>query len=281
MIKDMVGPAKMTDDEFRKLSTFIYSGYGIKMPPAKKTMLESRLQKRLNALNITSFKTYCDYLFSSEGQKSEIIHMMDVVTTNKTDFFREPFHFDYLMSNCFPEMVKNNDVTRPLRIWSAGCSSGEEPYTIAMVANEYSEKHMLYYSILGTDLSSEILNKANIAVYNEERINGIPDSIKTKYFLKSKNKELKTVRLVPEIRRKVSFSRLNFMDNTYNLPYKFDIIFCRNVLIYFDKKTQEDVINKLCSHLNKGGIFFLGHSESITDMQVPLSQIRPTIFRRI
>jgi len=271
----------MTNEEFRKVSSFIYSDYGIKMPPAKKTMLESRLQKRLGTLKINSFREYCDYVFSPEGQRMELIHMIDVVTTNKTDFFREPVHFDYLTNSCLPEMSQGRNSSRPLRIWSAGCSSGEEPYTIAMVAREFAEINPFNFSILGTDLSTEILQKASTAIYNEDRVDAIPMTLKRKYFLKSKNSIKKTVRITPELRSHVSFQRLNFMDDSYNVPYNFDLIFCRNVLIYFDRTTQERVISNLCAKLNKGGIFFLGHSESIQDMNLPLQQIKPTIFRKI
>lgn len=272
---------KMTTSEFNRLSEFIYSEFGIKLPPVKKTMLESRLQKRLAALQMTSFKDYCDYLFSQQGQREEVVHMIDPVTTNKTDFFREPAHFDFLQAYVLPEFI-NNYPGRQLKIWSAGCSSGEEPYTLAMVLKEFAEsKRVIDYSIFATDLSTRILNKAINAVYNEERIEAIPLSLKKKYFLKSKDSSKRTVRVVSPIRSKVNFGRLNFMDGQYEVQRDFDIIFCRNVIIYFDKQTQEKVINKLCVHLKRGGYFFLGHSESITNMSVPLQQIKPTIFRKI
>jgi chemotaxis protein methyltransferase CheR len=151
-----------------------------------------------------------------------------------------------------------------------------------MVFNEYSEKNqMLNYTITATDLSTQVLNKAIAAVYNEERVAGIPLALKRKYFLKSKDPLKKTVRIVPQLRSRVNFERLNFMDDTLAVATEFDIIFCRNVIIYFDKSTQEKVINKLCDKLKPGGYFFLGHSESITNMQVPLEQIRPTVFRKV
>lgn len=277
----MTSVVKMSNEEFRKMSSMIYSDYGIKMPPSKKTLLECRLQKRLNALNIYSFKEYCDFVFSPEGQRTELIQMIDVVTTNKTDFFRESIHFDFLSNHCFPAMTMGRDGGRPLRIWSAGCSSGEEPYTIAMVASEFAENRPFNFSIFGTDLSTEILKKAALAIYSEKTTSVIPMVLKRKYFLRGKDDKNKTYKIVPELRQKLSLQRLNFMDHIYNVPYNFDIIFCRNVLIYFDKETQEKVINRLCDKLNKGGIFFLGHSESITDMNVPLQLIKPTIFRRI
>lgn len=273
--------AKLSNEDFERLSNFIYHEYGIKMPPVKKVMLQSRLQKRLRELNITSFDEYVDYVFSKEGQDNEVIHMIDVVSTNKTDFFREPVHFEFLTNEGLPELMAGSNHLN-IKVWSAGCSSGEEPYTLTIVLSEFKEKFPGFdYSIMATDISSRILRSAVEAIYKENRIENIPITLKRKYFLKSKDRESPTVRIIPELRRKVSFQRLNFMDHTFNIHETFDVIFCRNVLIYFDRETQEEVINKLCSKLKIGGFFFLGHSESITNMKVPLKQIKPTIFRRV
>lgn len=273
--------AQLTQDEFDKLSRFIYKESGIKMPPVKKVMLQSRLQKRLRELNLSSFKEYIDYVFSKEGLNNEIIHMLDVVSTNKTDFFREPVHFDFLTQTALPELTQGSR-NRMLKVWSAGCSSGEEPYTIAIVMADFAEKNPGFdYSIIGTDISTQILQKAVDAVYKEDRVSIIPLETKRKYFLKSKERLNPTVKVGPNLRKKVRFGRLNFMDNYYDIPETFDIVFCRNVLIYFDRETQEKVIQKLCDKLRPDGYFFLGHSESIMNMQVPLKQVKPTIFKRI
>ncbi|HEX2968674.1 MAG TPA: protein-glutamate O-methyltransferase [Bacteroidales bacterium] len=272
---------QMTDKDFNVLSAFVYEELGIKMPYVKKIMLQSRLQRRLSELKMSSFREYIDFVFSKEGQKEEIIKMIDVITTNKTDFFREPSHFDYLTESVLPEYQSEQQARKPLRIWSAGCSSGEEPYTIAIVLKEYIQNHHEFdFEIFATDLSYRILQKASLAIYSEERVSSIPYDLKRKYFLKSKDSSSKTVRVVPDIRSKVTFQRLNFIDNHYAVEKTFDIIFCRNVLIYFDRATQQDVITKLSSKLRPDGYFFLGHSESITNMKVPLRQIKPTIFRK-
>lgn len=269
--------ARLSDAEFNRLSAYIFDQSGIKMPPVKKVMLQSRLQKRLRQLNIPSFKEYIEYVFSTEGQKNEIIHMLDVVSTNKTDFFREPVHFDFLKS----EVLPNYDSNEVFKVWSAGCSSGEEPYTIAITLNEFKQSNpKLNYSILGTDLSTDILKKASTAVYKEDRIENIPLEMKRKYFLRSKDRTKKTVRVVKDLRSKVSYGRLNFMDESYGVNINFDVVFCRNVLIYFNRETQENVIKKLCLNLKSGGYLFIGHSESIMGMDVPLTQIKPTIFKR-
>jgi chemotaxis protein methyltransferase CheR len=269
---------ELKQSEFDKLSHYIFTNYGIKMPPAKKVMLQSRLQKRLRHLNIDNFKSYIDFVFSKNGEQ-EIIHMMDVVSTNKTDFFREPTHFEFMEEVILPEIYTNKQ--SDIKIWSAGSSSGEEAYTITMVMEEYIAKNgHINYQILGADISTDVLQKAVNGVYKFEKIATIPESLKKKYFLKSKDPTKKLVRVKPHLRTKVKFFRLNLMDSAYNAPKGFDIIFCRNTLIYFERETQENVINKLCNHLKPGGYFILGHSESITNMKVPLENIKPTIFRK-
>ncbi|MFP4367816.1 MAG: CheR family methyltransferase [Bacteroidales bacterium] len=273
--------AQMTSEEFNKLSSFIYNETGIKMPPVKITMLQSRLQKRLRHLKISTFKEYIDYVFGENDAETEIIHMIDAVSTNKTDFFREPLHFEFLAENILPELIPVAR-NRPLKIWSAGCSSGEEAYTIAITISEFnSEGAGVDFSILGTDISTDILQKAVNAVYREDRTANIPISIKKRYFMKSRDPQNRTVRIIPEIRKKVSWKRLNFMESYYDIKDLYDIVFCRNVLIYFDRATQESVINKLCANLKQGGFFFLGHSESIMGMDVPLRALKPTIYQKI
>ena len=274
--------AKLTDNEFRRLSRFITEYTGIKMPDVKKVMLQSRLQKRLRHLNMTSFKEYIDFVFSETGLQNEMIHMLDVVSTNKTDFFREPVHFEFMEKNVLPEFVKNNPSNRQMKIWSAGCSSGEEVYTIAMTISEFKEDNPgIEYSILGTDISTDILQRANNAVYKEEKVEIVPLKLKKKYLLRSKDRTKRKVKVVSDLRNKAHFKRLNFMDLSYDVSDTYDVIFCRNVLIYFNRVIQEKVINRLCAKLRPGGYFFIGHSESIMGMDVPLRQIKPTIFVRI
>ncbi len=272
---------KMSAKDFSRLSDFIYNSYGIRMPVEKKLMLQSRLQRRLRALNMTSFGEYVDYVFGKNGHE-ELVLMMDQVSTNKTDFFREAHHFDFLVDTILPELTGGSSYKKSLKVWSAGCSSGEEAYTLAMVMESYMEQNSSFdYHIHGTDISTKVLQVAVDAVYKEEKVEVIPLALKKRFLLRSKDPLKKTVRIVPELRAKASFARLNLMDASYDVPNSFDIIFCRNVLIYFDKKTQERVINKLVSKLKRGGYFFLGHSESIMAMNVPLRQVKPTIFVKI
>jgi chemotaxis protein methyltransferase CheR len=269
---------ELTQGEFNKLSHFIMSEYGIKMPPEKKIMLQSRLQKRLKALNIDNFKEYLEYLFSPHGMSEEVIHMMDVVSTNKTDFFRESSHFDYMLSDSLPN-ISNNLGVKNIKIWSAGCSSGEEPYTIAITMSEYNEIHNnIDYSIYASDISTKVLKNAIEAIYDEDKIKTIPLSLKKKYFLRSKNHEDMKVRVVASLRNKIDFARINLLElNPVQNP-KFHIIFCRNVLIYFDRPTQLKILKSLSSNIIHGGYLFLGHSESISGFELPLTPVVPTVF---
>jgi chemotaxis protein methyltransferase CheR len=274
--------SELSDKDFDRLSQFIYSNYGIKLPLNKKIMLQSRLKTRLKENNIPTFKEYCDFVLSGRGGEAEIINMIDVVSTNKTDFYREAIHFDFLKQTALPEMVIDQGMNH-IKVWSSACSSGEEPYTLTFVLSEFREQQPNFdYSILGTDISTRILDKARTAIYPMERVDVVPLSEKKKYLLRSKDHENPMVRIIPELRAKTRYARLNLIDDVYNgIPRDFDLLFCRNVLIYFDRPTQEKVINKLCAHLRIGGYFFLGHSESISAMDVPLKQIKPTIFQKI
>jgi chemotaxis protein methyltransferase CheR len=278
---NMYQPIRMASADFARISNFICAEYGIKLPPTKKTMLEGRLQKRLKALNLKSFSEYNDYIFSRTGGEDEIIAMVNAVTTNKTDFFREADHFDFISHAVLPEIIDDNN-GKFINAWSAGCSSGEEPYSLAIVFEEFIRRNgQFQYSILGTDVCTDVLEKGRNAIYSSDRVETIPLELRKKYFLKSKDPAKKNVRIVPELRSKVSFQVLNFMDEHYSQRPSYDIIMCRNVLIYFTRATQEAVINKLAGKLRQGGYLFLGHSESITDMKVTVSQVKPTVFRKM
>lgn len=273
------GQATLSQNDFERLRTFIYKECGINLTDAKKTMLESRLTKRLKRLGLTSLSAYCDYALSPEGLKEELTSMIDVVTTNKTDFFRESNHFDYLTRHALPPLLGNN--ARNLTVWSAGCSTGEEPYTLAVVLSE-CRLAMPYFSftVIATDISTQVLERAQQGIYDEERIDPVPAPLKKKYFLRSKNPEKRIVRVVPEVRDLVKFRRLNFMDGDFGFREPLDVIFCRNVIIYFDKKTQEVLLNKFARSLHPGGYLFVGHSETLFGMDVPFTQVAPTIYRR-
>jgi chemotaxis protein methyltransferase CheR len=270
----------MTEKDFRLFSKLIESVCGIKMPDVKRHMLESRLRKRLRILEMHSFREYYDFLTSPEGRRIEMVPMIDSVTTNKTDFFREPAHFTYLTKKVLPELLRTMAGNR-VRIWSAGCSSGEEPYTLAMVLSDYARDcERFTFSILATDICTSVLETAHRGIYEDEKIAPVPHDLRKRYLLRSKDRSRGIIRMAPEIRSLITFRRLNFLDDGYSIQDRMQIIFCRNVLIYFDRPTQEKVINNFCSHLQPGGHLFLGHSETINGLDVPLVQVNSTVYRK-
>jgi len=273
------GVIPMDNESFDRLSTYVTREYGIKLPVAKRTMLESRLNRKVKSLNMANYKEFLDFIFSDEGKQGELFHVVDLITTNKTDFFREAAHFHFLRQEFLPTYTSSTGRTN-FKVWSAGCSTGEEPYTIIMTLEEFKKKNpAVTYNILASDISTRVIQTAYEGIYDNEKIEPVPIELKRSYFLRSKTNP-KLVRVKPEYRKKIQYKRINFMDASFDLKKSdYDIIFCRNVLIYFDKTTQEKVINKFCSHLKPGGLLFLGHSESIIGMNVPLKQIRPTVYR--
>ncbi len=265
---------------FERLSRYIYDYSGIKMPPSKKTMLEGRLRRRLRATDIETFDDYCEYLFKHGGLEREAIHLMDAVTTNKTDFFREPKHFEHMVDKGLPTLISEG--FRRLRIWSAAASIGAEAYTIAMVMEEFLRTHnSLDYSILATDLSTEVLKIARRGVYPRSMITPVDQSLRKRYVMEARDPERDEVRIHPKLRMKVGFARLNLMDEKYEVGDKTHIVFCRNVLIYFDKPTQQKVLRRLCDNLVSGGFLYVGHSETITGLDLPVKQVANTVFRRV
>jgi chemotaxis protein methyltransferase CheR len=274
--------AKLRNREFTRLSQYIEEVCGIRLPPSKRVLLEARLRRRLRALNLPDFSAYCDHLLSSASGVDEIVPMIDEVTTNKTDFFREPMHFEFLSKIGLPALAQLGAGTQhELHAWSAACSSGEEPYTMAMVLAEFAFSRYGYrYSVLGTDICSEVLEQAQRAIYPDDRIEPIPFALRDKYLLRSKDRNASLVRIVPHLWVHVSFRRLNFLDADYQIASPMDVIFCRNVLIYFSRETQLAICAHLCSHLRPGGYFFIGHSETLQGMGGSLRMVAPTIYQK-
>ncbi|RCK81175.1 MAG: Chemotaxis protein methyltransferase CheR [Candidatus Ozemobacter sibiricus] len=267
------------------MSAFIYDRLGIHLPPVKKTLLEGRLRKRLIALGLPSFTAYCDLLFSERGQAEEVPQMIDLVTTNKTDFFREPDHFTYLTTTALPRLQAGQarPPDKPLRVWSAGCSSGEEPYTLALVLSEYATAHPPFsFTILATDISSRMLAIATAGIYPEERIAPIPQHLRERFLLRSRDRSRRLIKFAPEIRRTIRFEKLNLKDIPPTFRETFHIIFCRNVIIYFDRPTQGWLLEQLVRRLVPGGYLFLGHSEALTGMRHEhLHGVAPTVYRKM
>jgi chemotaxis protein methyltransferase CheR len=264
---------------FKKLSAFIYDATGIKMPPTKITMLEGRLRRRVRATGMIGLDAYCTHFFSGTATDEETVHLINAVTTNKTDFFREPRHFDYMTRTLLPVFAEEG--RRMLRCWSAACSTGAEPYSIAMVLEAFVEAQGgPDYEILATDLDTDVLEIARRGIYQDELLEPVPQDMRRHYVLVPKAAGRREVRIHPALRRKVSFGRLNLMDARYPVGAPLDMIFCRNVLIYFDKPTPRAVVSRLCDTVRSGGHLFLGHSESIAGFDLPLTQVANTVFRR-
>jgi chemotaxis protein methyltransferase CheR len=264
---------------FQRLSTFIQDYSGIKMPANKRTMLEGRLRRRMRATRINDVNAYCRYLFEENGLDGEAIHLIDAVTTNKTEFFREPAHFDFLAAKGLPALAAKGK--REIKIWSSACSTGAEPYTIAMVLDEFCEKHRgVDYSILCTDICTEVLDQAVAGRFSEQMIEPVSMARRQRYLMRARDAARNEVRIKPHLRSKLAFARLNLMDDAYPIETDLDIIFCRNILIYFDKATQAKVLTRLCNHLSPGGYLLLGHSESIVGIDLPVVQIANTVFQK-
>ncbi|MBL9204136.1 MAG: methyltransferase domain-containing protein [Opitutaceae bacterium] len=272
---------RLSPRSFREFADFITGKLGIKMSENKIPMLQSRLQRRLRELGLPSIEAYKTYLFDSPQAETELAHFISAVTTNKTDFFREPHHFSYLTRTALPAL--DGDPGRPWRfkLWCAGCSSGEEPYTLSMVLSDYAlQRPGFDYVMLATDISSRVLAIAREAVYDAERVEPLSPEQRKKYLLRSRRPNCDQVRVVPALRAKVQFHPLNFMDETYPVADTFDVIFFRNVMIYFDKPTQQAVVNRLCRNLRPGGYLFVGHSESLIGLDVPVRMVASAVYRK-
>lgn len=264
---------------FKRLAEFIHGYSGIKMPANKRTMLEGRLRRRMRATRIADVNDYCRYLFEDDGMSAEVIHLIDAVTTNKTEFFREPAHFQFMARQGLPALAAAG--RREIKIWSSACSTGAEPYTIAMVMDEFCQaRRGLDYSILCTDICTEVLDQAIAGIFSEQMIEPVQLERRQRYVMRAKDQSSGWVRIAPRLRAKLSFARLNLMDDAYPIDTDLDIVFCRNILIYFDKPTQAQVLSRLCDHLRPGGYLFLGHSESIVGIDLPVVQIANTVFQK-
>ncbi len=266
---------KLKDEEYRMFKEFIYDRFGITIGENKKHMLELKLNKLCGKNNITSCKEYF-HLLSTSKDENYIIEFLNEVTINKTDFFRENHHFEFLTNKMSIIMNKNNriNITKEIRVWSSACSSGEEAYTIAMVLNEIMPPD-IRIRILATDISYNVLQKAIQGEYPLTIKNQITPYFIQKYFKRIHDKFV----IVDEIKEKIKFRAFNLKEN-FPFKGKFDIIFCRNVMIYFDAVMQEKLIHKFYHYTEKGGYLFIGHSESLSYIKHSYKYIEPTIYRK-
>jgi chemotaxis protein methyltransferase CheR len=269
---------RLSKRNFDRLAHIIQDYSGIRMPASKTTMLEGRLRRRVRATGHATLEDYCRYLFDHDGIEAEFLHLIDVVTTNKTDFFREPAHFAYLRENILPQIAARG--ARGIRAWSSACSIGAEPYTLAMLLDEFAEQTGIDYRILATDLSTDVLATALKGIYSADMIDPVPRPLADKYVMRPQDPRDRRVRMSPRLRSRIGFARFNLMSDTYRVGEPMDLIFCRNVLIYFDKATQGKVLRKLADCLAPGGHLFVGHSETVSGFNLPLKQVAGTILMK-
>jgi len=275
----MIKTPDLSDEDFKKFKSLIYNKCGICLNEGKKELVRARLNKRLRNTGISSFNEYYSYL-TTEDNGDELVVMLDAISTNKTSFFREIKHFDFLNDKVYP-LYASGEYGKRLRFWSAACSSGQEPYTLAISLLEYLGKNSNYdIKILATDISTKVLSQAKRGVYQSDQIEDIPRPLIRTYFQQGQGRQKGFYRVKPILGNVISFKRFNLMDN---FPFKgtFQFVFCRNVMIYFDKKTQEKLVNKFYRCIVPGGYLMIGHSESLTGIKHPFKYIQPSIYQKV
>ena len=265
----------MTATEFQLYQKLIYNTCGINLTEGKKQLLVSRLKKRMDTLKITSFKEYREFVISPKNE-AEFKLMLNAVSTNKTDFFRENVHFEFLKSSVYPALVKQKNI----RIWCAASSSGEEPYTLAMTLMEALKNSQRDIKILATDISTKVLGEADQGVYNSDTVSPVPPSLLKKYFQKGAGIREGKFLVKDDLKKLVHFKRLNLME-PFPLTIEFDIVFCRNVMIYFDKETRENLVNRMERHIKIGGYLFIGNAESLSGLKHNYKYVQPAVYQRV
>jgi chemotaxis protein methyltransferase CheR len=271
--------AKLTDAQFQKFSELIFRQAGIHLKPEKKELLNTRIGKRLRACGIDSFRTYYD-LVINDRTGTELVHLIDCVSTNFTSFFREHSHFDFLRSTILPQFAAEHRGRQEMALWSAACSSGEEPYTLAMVLEEFQRQEPAFrYRIMATDISTRVLAQAERGIYAQDRVEKVPAELLRRYFQKGNGQSAGYVKVKEQLIRRISFRRFNLMDE---FPWREElhVIFCRNVMIYFNRPTQEELVNKFHRCLAPGGYLFIGHSESLASLRHEFKQVASTAYRK-
>ena len=262
----------------KKLCEIVTSKTGIQLPENKRTMIEGRLRKRVRALGVRDLRTYLNMVMNEGMLETELPQIINVMTTNKTDFWREDAHFDYMIRTVLPECT----ASRAFKVWSAASSSGEEAYTTAMVLSEHAKRKPGFnFSIIGTDLSTEIVRKARKGIYTPEEIVDVPDDMRKLYLEEGHDSVGRPLcRVAKQLRDRVGFAQMNLMDRSYPVEKNLDVVFLRNVLIYFDDQTQRRVVSNVTNHLKPGGYLFVGHSETSVASDPRLVQKSAAVFRK-
>ena len=274
----------MRDSDYHFIRSLVYERSRINLGPDKRELVAARLGKRLRAMQIASISDYCSYLRTPEAQ-DEVANLIDAISTNHTFFFREEQHFEFLRTVALPELAARRRAERwpALRVWSAACSSGEEPYSLAITLAETFPVLApdMAWRIEATDISHRVLDRARAAIYEERGVVGhVPPPLVTKYFQRGFGPQQGNYRVKPCLQEHVVFSHLNLIDDEFPFPDHFQVVVCRNVMIYFDRPTQEHLVARLAAHLVPGGFLLVGHSESLTGIKHSLTLLAPAIYRR-
>ncbi|HEU5081174.1 MAG TPA: protein-glutamate O-methyltransferase CheR [Opitutaceae bacterium] len=272
----------MRDSDYQFIRELVYSHSRINLGPDKKELVSARLGKRLRETKITSISDYCRYL-QGQGDTEELSHLIDAISTNYTFFFREIEHFDFLTRVIIPEMTERRvrEKWQSFNVWSAACASGEEPYSIAIsLAETFGSAPKWPWRIEATDISHKILQRARVGVYREEAVSKVPKPALRAHFQKGFGPQDGNYRVKQHIQNGVTFRQLNLLEGAPPFTEPFHLIFCRNVMIYFDRKTQEELIARLVQRLVPGGYLFVGHSESLSGLKQTLETVKPAIYRK-
>lgn len=265
--------ADLTEGDFERVRAMVYDYCGINLHDGKRALVRGRLMKRLRSLQLGSFEEYLDYV-DEDSTNKEFLLLIDILTTNKTSFFRESSHFDLIRDQVIPHLGG-----RPVKWWSAGCSSGEEPVTLAVtLLSELTAIRQPPVKILATDLSTEVLQTAKKGVYTEDKLEGMPKHLLHKYFTKEVSAKT-SFRVKPDVEKLITYGRLNLLGE-WPMKGPFQIIMCRNVMIYFDKETQRRLVERFYRLLEPGGYLFVGHSESVTNKEIGFQTIEPAAYQK-
>lgn len=274
----------LSDSDFDRLTRLVERQVGIHLPAHKRSMVELRVAKRARALGLTSLDEYCSHVFDTRHTEEESVSLIDILTTNKTDFFREADHFERLTTQVIPairSLHPQAGVERPFRVWSAGCSSGQEPYSIGMVLANHARTHPPFdFAIHGTDVCTRSLAEAMRAVYPEESVCPVPVEMRASYLLRHKDPSQRTIRVAPELRAHVRFTRHNLLSDTAPGENLYDAAFCRNVIIYFERETQIRVLRHILRSIVPGGFLFIGHSETLHGMTLAAERVGPMLYQK-
>lgn len=272
--KPFRGRPVLAEPLFERFSAFILDSIGINLGPENRQMIESRLTGRLRALDMATFDEYLGYLCSRRGINAELDHFIDSITTHKTHFYRQPGHYEFILRKAVPELLQSRSF---IRAWSVGCSSGEEPYTIAMVLAEYASKHGGFnFTVVGSDISALALERAEQAEYDWGSVANLPTHCRSSHMTRAERK----YRVSPGIRKHVTFRRLNLLDDSYDIEGPVELAFYRNVGIYFDAAEQSRILKRICHNMAPGGYLLLGHAENLEGFSLPLKRVEDSVYIR-